>query len=61
MKEAAHMDRTKPIRKPFVVASNKVTKFEAQKPNETAMKRMQELSALCKKNNVALSQQMVDF
>ena len=52
MKDAAHMDRTKPIRKPFVVASNKVTKFEAQKPNETAMKRMQELSALCKKNNV---------
>lgn len=47
-----HMERKKPIRKPFVVAPDKVAKFEAQKPNAVALKKVRELAALCEKNNL---------
>lgn len=46
------MAYVKPVRPAFVVASDKVEQFRAQKPDPAAKERQKKLAELFKKNNL---------
>ena len=46
------MDRTRPIRKPFIVASDKANAFLAQKPDPAVKAKRKELAKIFRENNM---------